>query len=78
MASKTTNRRGGTPEEMRVAAGLSVARLARLADVDRKTVERILAGGQGVSVSSLEAVARVLAVSAPDLLAACERARGAA
>lgn len=65
-----------TPKAMREAKDLSVARLSRLADVDRRTVDRI-EDGLDVAVSSLEAVAAVLGVTASELLEASLEARTA-
>jgi len=58
-----------TPREIREAAGLSVGRLARLADVNRKTVNRVEAG-EHATTETLEALAAQLSLDAADYFSA--------
>lgn len=55
---------------LRVARGLSQERLALAAEIDRSYVGRVERGLENVTISTLEALARVLAVPVADLFQA--------
>lgn len=56
-----------TPAALFAERGLTVAKVHRLADVDRKTVDKIVDGGQGVNSDSIEKVAAAITRARPDL-----------
>jgi len=66
---------GWNLRKLRVAQGLSQERLALAADIDRSYVGRVERGSENVTIDKLEALAKVLGVSASELLA--EPPRGA-
>lgn len=56
-----------TPSGLREERGLTIARTHRLADLDRKTLEKFEAGCQGVNNETIEKVAQALTKARPDL-----------
>ncbi|RLQ86834.1 helix-turn-helix domain-containing protein [Notoacmeibacter ruber] len=58
---------GWNMRRLRVAKGLSQERLALEAGIDRSYVGRIERGSENVTVSTLEAVAKLLEVEVADL-----------
>ncbi|MCA0012884.1 helix-turn-helix domain-containing protein [Mesorhizobium sp. B292B1B] len=59
---------GWNLRKLRVAQGLSQERLALAADIDRSYVGRVERGSENVTIDRLEAFAKVLGVSAAELL----------
>lgn len=59
---------GWNLRRMRVEGGLSQERLALAAGIDRAYVGRVERGSENVTISTLEALARVLAVPVAALL----------
>ena len=56
-----------TPRSLREERGLTIARTHRLADLDRKTLEKFESGCQGVSTETIEKVAGALTQARPDM-----------
>lgn len=63
---------GWNLRRLRVAQGLSQERLALAAGIDRAYVGRVERGSENVTVDTLAAMARVLAVPVADLFVAPE------
>lgn len=59
---------GWNLRKLRVERGLSQERLALAAGIDRAYVGRVERGSENVTISTLEAMARALAVPVADLL----------
>ena len=63
---------GWNLRRLRVERGLSQERLALVANIDRAYVGRVERGSENVTIATLEAMAKALAVPIVDLLTAPE------
>lgn len=69
MAESTKNDLGETVRKLRIKAGLSQGKLARLADVSNNTIVNIEAGKQdNPTIETIKKLANALSVSTDELL----------